>query len=68
MKLNYFNQNKADKNDMILEMAIMQGYVPKTCLLNGAIVMSEITCSRDPCAGCNCPRDKCHGRPRQAER
>jgi hypothetical protein len=48
---------------MFLEMAIQQGYVPKTCLLSGKIVMDEMNNGLDPCANCNGPRKKCHGRP-----
>ena len=65
MKLNYFDQDKADESDMLLGMAKMQGYVPQNCLLGGATVMSEVQNQRDPCAGCEGPRWKCHGRPRQ---
>lgn len=65
VKLNYFDQDKADQNDVALGMAKMQGYVPETCLLGGAVVMDEVSKQRDPCAGCEGPREKCHGRPRQ---
>ena len=64
MKPHYFEQAEADKDDMLLGMAKMQGYIPQTCLLGGMVVMSEINASRDPCAGCNAPREKCHGRPK----
>lgn len=66
MKLHYFNQDSADDSDWQLEMAIGQGYVPRTCLLSGPVVMSEINKGRDPCAGCASPRGKCNGRPRTA--
>jgi hypothetical protein len=62
MKLHYFDQDAADQGDIMLGMATMQGYVPKTCLLAGVVVMSEINAGRDPCAGCAGPREKCHGR------
>jgi hypothetical protein len=62
MKTHYFKQEKADADDIQLEMAKEQGYVPWTCLLGGMIVMSEINKGRDPCGGCNSPREKCHGR------
>ena len=65
MKLHYFDDSEADPNDMQLGMAKMQGYVPKTCLLGGAVVMDEVNNGRDPCAGCNGPREKCHGRPKK---
>jgi len=62
MKLHYFDQLEADTNDINLAMAIGQGYVPRTCLLGGMIVISEINEGRDPCVGCEGPRDKCKGR------
>lgn len=65
MKFHYFEERKADINDIQLKMAINQGYVPSTCLLAGFIVMSEISAQRDPCAECNGPREICKGRPKQ---
>lgn len=65
MKLHYFDQDNADNSDILLQMAIGQGYVPSTCLLSGVVIMAEINGGKDPCAGCNGPREKCHGRPRQ---
>lgn len=65
MKPNYFSQDEADSNDMMLGMAKMQHYVPKTCLLGGVVVMSEVSSGRSPCAGCNGPRERCHGKPKQ---
>jgi len=67
MKPHYFDQSESDSDDMQLGMAIMQGYVPKTCLLNGVIVMSEVGSGRNPCHGCNGPRDKCHGKTHAEE-
>ena|SRR5258708_34908306 len=64
MKLQYFNQKSADRDDIRLKAAIQQGYVPKTCLLGGAVVWSHINEMHDPCEGCNGPRDKCKGRPK----
>lgn len=64
MKFHYFDQEKAGTNDIQLKMAIYQGYVPKTCLLLGLLVMSEVFAGKDPCAGCNGPREKCYGRPK----
>lgn len=64
MKPHYFDQDRADEDDMYLGMVKMQGYVPQTCLLGGPIVMGEVNAGRDPCAGCEGPRYKCHGRPR----
>ena len=61
-KLHYFNQEKADSTDIFLKMAIQQGYVPETCLLNGKLVIALNKEGRDPCKGCACDRDKCKGR------
>ena len=62
MKIHYFNQKKADKDDIWLSIAIDQGYVPATCLLGGETVMNEVNVGNDPCEGCNCDRSKCQGR------
>lgn len=61
----YFDKDRADDSDFGLSMAKMQGYVPQTCLLGGRVVMSEVNAGKDPCAGCNGPREKCHGRPKR---
>lgn len=65
MKPHYFNQDKADADDIKLGMAIAQGYVPKTCLLGGATVLLEVNRGQNPCWGCEAPREKCNGRPKQ---
>ena len=65
MKPHYFDQDAADGDDHQLLMAKMQGYVPKTCLLGGIIVMGEINGGRSPCWDCEGPREKCHGKPRR---
>ena len=65
MKPHYFNQAEADVDDIQLGMAKMQGYVPKTCLLGGVVVMDEIGKGRNPCWGCNGPRELCKGKPKQ---
>ena len=65
MKLHYFDQTEADHDDAMLDMAKAQGYVPKTCLLNGMIVMGEINKGKNPCWGCNGPRHKCHGQEKR---
>lgn len=67
MKFHYFEELQADSTDLLLKMAIGQGYVPTTCLLTGRVVMSEVQASRDPCAGCNGPRNRCHGRRKRTE-
>lgn len=63
MKLHYFDQEKADSNDMLLGMAKLQGYVPVSCLLDGMTVMHEVKENRNPCDGCRGPREKCFGSP-----
>ena len=65
MRLHYFDQEHADPDDFLLKQAIRQGYVPETCLLNGKIVMDEIKKGRNPCWGCEGPREKCHGKPKK---
>ena len=67
MKPHYFNQEKADADDMALGMAKMQGYVPSSCLLGGIVVMSEINHGLNPCWGCNGPRSKCYGKPKRED-
>lgn len=64
MKLHYFNQSKSDQDDWQLGMAKMQGYVPGTCLLGGAVVMSEVKKGNSPCWGCEGPRKICKGKAR----
>jgi hypothetical protein len=65
MRTSYFDQDKADPDDMQLGMAIMQGYVPKGCLLGGPIVMAEVADGRNPCWGCEGPRERCGGKPKR---
>lgn len=65
MKPHYFNQAEPDPDDIQLAMAKGQGYVPKTCLLGGPVAMSEVLAGRNPCWGCEGPRDKCHGKPKR---
>ena len=65
MKLHYFEQNQADADDVMLNMAKMQGYVQQTCLLGGVVVMAEVNNGKHPCWDCNGPRDKCHGKPKR---
>jgi hypothetical protein len=65
MKPHYFDQDKPDADDFQLSMAKHQGYVPPKCLLGGVVAMSEVNAGRDPCAGCNGPREKCAGRPKR---
>jgi hypothetical protein len=65
VKLHYFEQERADEDDFLLDMAKGQGYVPSGCLLGGAVVMSETNAGRNACAECNGPREKCGGRPKK---
>ena len=67
MKPHYFNQISPDEDDIMLGMAIMQGYVPKTCLLGGIIVMGLVEKGENPCNGCEGPRHKCKGRVNDGE-
>lgn len=67
MKLHYFDQPAPDADDLQLQMAIQQGYVPATCRLGGAVVMAETRAGRDACAGCSCDRAVCRGRPKRQE-
>lgn len=64
MKLHYFDQTEADKDDHKLNKAKEDGLIPKNCLLNGNIVSSELARGIDPCGGCQCERSKCGGRPK----
>ena len=62
MKVNYFTKEKVDDDDIMLQLVIGQGYVPRTCLLGGFMVMMGIKNGDDPCRGCAGPRERCHGR------
>lgn len=68
MKPHYWNDadGTAERADLWLQMAKGQGYVPSGCQLGGQIVMGLVNAGEDPCAGCECPRDMCHGRPKRA--
>jgi hypothetical protein len=65
LKPHYFQQDTADADDMMLGMAKMQGYVLQRCLLGGVVVMSEVNEGRNPCWGCEGPREKCGGKPKR---
>jgi hypothetical protein len=65
MKPHYFHQAEPDKDDFQLGMAKMQGYVPQGCLLGGMTVMAEVTAGKNPCWGCNGPRETCGGKPKR---
>lgn len=66
MTPHYFDDPTAANGDSLLLLCIRQGYVPKTCLLAGAIVLAETQAGRDPCAGCAGPRSICGGRPQSS--
>jgi len=58
------SEYRVDKKlDIMLEMAIGQGYVPKDCYLKGGLVIALVNEGKDPCVGCNLDRTICHGRP-----
>ena len=42
MKPHYFEQAMPDKDDYMLGMSVLQGYVPPTCLLGGIVVMATL--------------------------
>lgn len=64
MKLEYFSQAEADRDDVLLQQAIKEGRVPATCLFGGQMVMEFAAKDRDPCTVCPCPvRERCGGRP-----
>ena len=65
MKPHYFKQEHPDDDDVFLKISIKQGYVPATCLLGGQVVLGIVNQGRDPCKGCQGPRNKCHGRDEQ---
>lgn len=65
-RAHYFDLLTASPLDIQLKMAIGQGYVPATCLIGGSVAMSEVTAGRDPCSGCDGPRDRCRGRPKRS--
>ena len=62
MNLHYFDDEAADSKDILLKIAIDQGYVPLTCLLTGPVVMMFVNKGKDPCKGCEGPRERCRGR------
>ena len=62
-----FLRKGSSMNDMFLEMAIQQGYVPKDCMLTGQIVMGLVNKGEDPCKGCNQDRSVCGGRSKGRE-
>ena len=56
-----------DDQGIMRKLAVQQGYVPKTCLLDGFYIMAMINTAKDPCAGCNENRFVCGGRPMEPQ-
>ena len=47
-------------SDVMRDLCIKQGYVPKDCTLIGLIILTLVNGGKDPCAGChmfNCSTD-----------
>lgn len=47
--------------DVLRELAVGQGWVPKGCTLPGQLIHA-LMLTEDPCLGCNEDRGKCGGR------
>lgn len=56
---------KDAKNDGLLRVAKIQGYVPEDCYLPGAVVMLLMQKAENPCDGCNNDRKLCKGGPKK---
>lgn len=65
MKVHYFEQEKPDEDDFLLQMAKGQGYVTANCLLGGMAAMAEVSTGKSPRWGCSGPREKCGGQPKR---
>lgn len=65
MKFHYFNQSESDQDDLALGIAKKHGWVPTTCLLGGATVMSELNMGHNPCWKCEGPREICKGKAKR---
>ena len=48
--------------DIMRDMCIKQGYVPKKCMLTGELIFNHVSLKKDPCIGCNENRIVCGGR------
>lgn len=66
MKLHYFSQLRADKDDHVLVEAKKKRLVPFNCLLGGALVLAISARGRKPCDSCGGPRDRCGGAVRKS--
>lgn len=69
MKPHYWNDSdKAERDaDLMLQICVRQGYVPSGCQLGGHVVLALTTDGKDPCIGCECPREICGGRDKSGE-
>jgi len=50
------------EKDIMRDMYINQGYVPKRCTLSGQLIFALTSSQGDPCKGCNENRIVCGGR------
>ena len=48
--------------DIYKDMCIKQGYVPASCIMNGAMCLALVNSEGNPCRGCNADRNVCNGR------
>jgi hypothetical protein len=67
MRAHYFDEEKAPESDIMLKMAIRQGYVPEGCLMNGHVVIALINGGCSTCPECNGPREKCGGKAKRSK-
>lgn len=59
------NKTESNDKDVIKDLCVDQGYVPKTCLLPGPIILYATGGkSGDACKECYHDRNVCFGRPR----
>lgn len=54
-------------SDMLREMAVNQGYVPKGCQMDGRPLWALLNGGDDPCRGCNYNKSECGGRKDKEE-
>lgn len=66
MKLYYWDEDPpaVDKDDKMHAQAVDLEIVPSGCLLGGSVLIQASQIGKDPCSTCECPRDKCGGRPK----
>ena len=51
-----------DGTDIMRNIMVQQGYIPRTCTLHGRVIFGLINRGEDPCKGCNENRTICKGR------